>query len=256
MYYCNNLILPQLQDTSRIPASSSTSTSLSSTADHVSASLNLLHEYNMTDDFIHGSHMHSDVQLSYPDESMNELTNEQYCDSADHNHSVQPVISQQSHHSIQPIISQQNHHSIQQPIISQQGHHSIQPVISQQSHLQSKEQQVVASVVMQEDERRLPEPCPVPYNSFSQDLIEAIDKGQIKGLFKTRLIRQAADFYHGMCPHPNHIEYVDMAKTLCHKYPQLHDKKPVKGKFIYYVSIIKLVWHTYITEHYEYFVSL
>ena len=79
----------------------------------------------------------------------------------------------------------------------------------------------VAAVVMQANERRLPEPCPVPYNSFSPDVIDAIDKHLLKGVFKLRLIRQAADFYYGICPHPNNIEYVTMVKVLCDRYPQL-----------------------------------
>ena len=150
---------------------------------------------------------------------------EEYYGITDHDHSVQSVINQQSHHAVQQVINQQSHHAVQ-PVINQQSHHAVQPVINQQSNLQTKD---AASVVMLENERRLPEPCPVPYNSFSPDVIEAIDKDQLKGIFKIRLIRQAADFYHGMCPRPNSTEYVDMAKTLCAKYPQLRDRKPLKG---------------------------
>lgn len=196
------------QDNQSIAASRSTS--LSSTADHISVSLNLLYEYTMPDDFIHDSHMHSDVQLSrsYADESIAMNDEPQYYDVTEHD-----------------------------------DHSAVQPVISQQS-LQDKEKQVVhvASMTTQENERRLPEPCPVPYSSFSQDVIEAIEKGQVKGNFRVRLIRQAADFYYGMCPHPNHFEYVTMAKTLCNKYPQLCDKKPVKGKLLYYVSIYVTIY--------------
>ena len=76
------------------------------------------------------------------------------------------------------------------------------------------------------------------------------------------MIRQAADFYHGMCPRPNSTEYVDMAKTLCAKCPQLRDKKPLKGKFVYYVRKYiysclytyirtKLVWYACMIGHYK-----
>lgn len=171
----------------------------------------------MPDDFLHDSHVHSEVQLSYPDR----LMNEQYYDLIDNDQPFQ-----------QPVSSPQIHHSTQ-PVPSQKIHPSVQPASSQQSRIQAKN---VASVVIQENERRLPEPCPVPYSSFSPDVIQAIEKDQLKGILKIRLIRQAADFYYGLCPNPNHIEYVTMAKTLCERYPQLRDKKPVKGKFVYYVS--------------------
>ena len=141
----------------------------------------------MPNDFIH-DHLHADVQLN---RSINE-----YDDNIDHDDAM---MSQQSH----------------QLVIDQQGHNDVQPItiINQQSHMQAGD---VASghVVMQENQRRLQEPCPVPYSSFSQDVIEAINRGQLKGVFKIRLIRQAAEFYYGMCPHPNHFEYVNMAKTV------------------------------------------
>ena len=53
---------------------------------------------------------------------------------------------------------------------------------------------------------------------------------------KTRLLRQAATYYWGLCPRPMHDEYVTMAVTLCDKYEQLRDKKPVGGK--YWVNFI------------------
>ena len=70
-------------------------------------------------------------------------------------------------------------------------------------------------------------------------MTKAIDNNNIKGTFKIRLIRQAASFYHGICPRPTHDEYMSMAVTLCDKYGQLKDKKPTNNlakKFVYYVS--------------------
>ena len=126
MYYCQ-------QDNPHSSVATTSSTSLSSTANNISASLNLLREYNQPVDFLHGSesHVDSDVQLSYLDRSIDE----EYYDITDHDHSVQPVINQQSHHAIQPVINQQSHHAVQ-------------PVINQQSNLQTKD---AASVVMLEN---------------------------------------------------------------------------------------------------------
>lgn len=60
---------------------------------------------------------------------------------------------------------------------------------------------------------RLPVPCPLPTN-FTKKVTNAIQNNQVKGVLKTRLLRQAAAFYWGLCPRPTHDEYVTMAVTL------------------------------------------
>ena len=102
----------------------------------------------MPDDFIH-DHLHVDVQLN---RSINE-----YDEIIDHDDAM---MIQQSH----------------QPLIDQQGHNDVQPItmITQQGQMQASDV-VSGHVVMKENQRRLPKPCPVPYSSFSQDVIEAID---------------------------------------------------------------------------------
>ena len=74
--------------------------------------------------------------------------------------------------------------------------------------------------------RRLLDPCPVP-NSFSRVTLQAIEKKQLKGNLKTRLLREAAMFYFGICSGGLSSEYITIAKTLCKEYPELKDKKPV-----------------------------
>ena len=98
-----------------------------------------------------------------------------------------------------------------------------------------------AAVIVSVNQRRLPNPCPIPHNCFSDDVIQAIDKNSIKGILKIRLIRQAASFYHGFCPRPTHDEYTSMATTLCKKYGDLRYKKPTNNhikEFVFYVSQI------------------
>ena len=137
-------------------------------------------------------------------------------------------------------------HQLQQPQLYQpqqpQQQHPQQP---QQQHPQQPQQQQpqhgnnASPVIVPVNQRRLPVPCPVPYNCFSQDVVQAIDNNQITGIFKIRLIRQAASFYCGICPKPTHEEYMTMARTLCDRYAQLKDKKPTNNpakKFFYYVS--------------------
>ena len=92
-----------------------------------------------------------------------------------------------------------------------------------------------ASAVMQVKQLRLPVPCPVPTN-FTPNVLRAIENKQLLGIMKTRLLRQAASFYWGLCPRPTHDEYVAMSITLCDKYPQIRDKMPSQGE--YWVSFI------------------
>jgi len=68
---------------------------------------------------------------------------------------------------------------------------------------------------------RLPEPCPLPI--VSERTKEIIANG-IKGNNRFFLLREAVTFYEGICPKPTTNEYTAMAKTLCHKYPELKDK--------------------------------
>ena len=48
---------------------------------------------------------------------------------------------------------------------------------------------------------------------------------------KTRLLRQAALFYWGLCPRLSNDEYLTMAVTLCNAFQQLRDKRPINGKY-------------------------
>ena len=77
----------------------------------------------------------------------------------------------------------------------------------------------------------LPDPCPLP-NNFSLITTKAIENNSLKGNFKLRLTREAASFYYGIFPKPTSTEYINMAKTLCDKYPQLKDKGPDKDYWI------------------------
>lgn len=56
---------------------------------------------------------------------------------------------------------------------------------------------------------------------------QAIEQGQLTGNTKTRLLREAAMFYFGICCGGSSTEYITIAKTLCKEYPELKDKKPV-----------------------------
>ena len=71
---------------------------------------------------------------------------------------------------------------------------------------------------------RLPNPCPLPTH-FTQATSTAIEKNQLIGLSRFRFLREAAEFYFGICPKPTSNEYTRMAQALCDKYPQLKDKQ-------------------------------
>ena len=60
--------------------------------------------------------------------------------------------------------------------------------------------------------------------------MEALERGELLGASKLRLLREASTFYHGLCPKPTSAEYSSMAKALCTRFPQLKDKKPVSGQ--------------------------
>jgi len=70
----------------------------------------------------------------------------------------------------------------------------------------------------------LPIPCPLS-NNFSPKVISACENGQLSGNMKFAFLREAATFYHGLCPKPTQAEYGEMAKALCDKYPSLKKTK-------------------------------
>ena len=64
------------------------------------------------------------------------------------------------------------------------------------------------------------------------------------GNMKTRLLREAAMFYFGICSGGSSTEYITIAKTLCKEYPELKDKKPViEGE--YWVSFFFFFFFVY-----------
>jgi len=85
-------------------------------------------------------------------------------------------------------------------------------------------------VVAEVSTLRLPVPCPLPSN-FSSKVISACENDQFTGNMKLTFLREAATFYHGLCPKPTQGEYGEMAKTLCDKYPTLKDKGATDGKY-------------------------
>ncbi len=86
-----------------------------------------------------------------------------------------------------------------------------------------------APVLARVKDLRLPDPCPLP-NSLTPKTKQAVEQGELAGHIKLRLLREASCFYQGICPQPTATEYVTMAKTLCQKYPQLQDKRPINGE--------------------------
>ena len=77
---------------------------------------------------------------------------------------------------------------------------------------------------------RLPCPCPLP-STFSPCLKKAISDNKLEGNKKLLLIREACEYYYGLCPFPTPKEYEIMAKTLCDTYHQLQNKIPVNGSY-------------------------
>ena len=71
-----------------------------------------------------------------------------------------------------------------------------------------------AAIVAQVKQLRLPVPCPLPTN-FTKQVTNAIKNNQLKGVMKTRLLRQAAVFYWGLVSTAHtQDEYVTMAMTV------------------------------------------
>uniref|UniRef100_A0A1X7T0V6 Uncharacterized protein n=1 Tax=Amphimedon queenslandica TaxID=400682 RepID=A0A1X7T0V6_AMPQE len=69
---------------------------------------------------------------------------------------------------------------------------------------------------------RLPNPCPLP-TAFSPAVHLSILQNDISGTCKLKMLRESASFFYGICPFPNPSEYLEMAKTLCNRYPLLQD---------------------------------
>ena len=57
----------------------------------------------------------------------------------------------------------------------------------------------------------------------------ALSSNKLQGNTKLSLIREASQFYYGLCPRPTAAEYDIMAKTLSGKYPNLRNKILVNG---------------------------
>ncbi len=95
---------------------------------------------------------------------------------------------------------------------------------------------------------RLPKKCPLPA-SFTPSVCKSFQNNEIRGNVKLTLIREACEFYYGICPNPNAAEYQIMAQTLCDKYPELKNKLPVNGaywvKLIIYIIITFLIYFSF-----------
>ena len=70
-------------------------------------------------------------------------------------------------------------------------------------------------------EKRLPTLCPLP--AFTPIVQQGIENNKIKGNLKTRMLRESANHYYGLCPRPYPQEYRRMALSLCDLCPQLRD---------------------------------
>lgn len=91
-----------------------------------------------------------------------------------------------------------------------------------------KEPSIISTTEL--SQRRLPSPCPLP-EVFSMNITKAICEQNINGQIKLALIREAGQFYYGICPYPTPIEYEEIAKTLSRKYKELQNKLPVDGSY-------------------------
>ena len=60
---------------------------------------------------------------------------------------------------------------------------------------------------------------------------DAIEREDLLGTAKTRMLREAATFYFGACSGRCASDYITIAKTLCREYPQLRDKMPMNGEY-------------------------
>ena len=96
--------------------------------------------------------------------------------------------------------------------------------------MQKRASNDIKPITVQQDERRLPSPCPLP-STFTKPTLESIANEQLMGNMKIRLLREAATYYHGLCPRPNQTEYTSMSQMLCEKFPQLRDKMPRNNEY-------------------------
>lgn len=91
---------------------------------------------------------------------------------------------------------------------------------------------------------RLTNPCPLPTH-FTQATSTAIEKNQLIGLSRFRFLREAAEFYYGICPKPTSSEYTRMAQALCDKYPQLKDKECEEYWVSMFYTMISMMIYIY-----------
>lgn len=67
----------------------------------------------------------------------------------------------------------------------------------------------------------LPYDLPIP-DRFSIKVEEAISRNEILNA-RLQLIKDAGNFYYGLCKHPKQGDYGRMAKKLCERFPELKD---------------------------------
>ncbi len=67
---------------------------------------------------------------------------------------------------------------------------------------------------------------------------KCISENELRGNVKLRMPRECAIFLYGICPHPSPTEYIEMAKSICDKYPMLKDVNPRNGQ--YWVNCVVL----------------
>ena len=127
-------------------------------------------------------------QQQYPQQLWQELTHRSQQLQEQHLPQQPPQEPHQHHPSHQPPQEPQQHHPSHQ--LQQQC-----PTLQSAQNSSSSTQPATPPVMVSVNQRRLPVPCPVPYHCFSDDVIQAIDNNNIKGIFKIRLIRQAASFF-------------------------------------------------------------
>lgn len=80
------------------------------------------------------------------------------------------------------------------------------------------------------ENRRLPIPCPFP-EVFSKTIHAALAQNELTGTDKLRMLRESASFFYGICPVPKPVEYQEMARTLCDKYPTMKDLHAPNGEY-------------------------
>ena len=87
-------------------------------------------------------------------------------------------------------------------------------------------------------EKRLPSPCPLP--TFTPIVQQGIENQKIKGNIKTRMLRESANHFYGLCPRPTPKEYQIMSIALCDLCPQLRDKTKDSCNWVSIVIIMQV----------------